>query len=225
MTIKLQFVVSCCLYQFARILAQDASGFLLGMENKMKKMVLASALVLSISSVQAVESPRWDYATLSYQTVDIDGEKLSGLGFGGSKLLGKNVFVSGAYSNTSDTINSVDFDFNTLSVGLGYRTEISSKTDFFGVVSYEDVELESSFRGNSDKEGDSGYGLTAGVRSMLTDKVELTGSLKYIDIAEETDTGLSVSALYNFTTQFSAGVGYTKSDDIDGFSISAVYFF
>jgi hypothetical protein len=199
------------------------------MEFKMKKVVLVSALLLSFGSVQAAESPRWDSASISYQSVDVDGDKLTGFALSGSKLLGEDFFVVGSYGNASDDIDmfgsNVNLDFNTLSVGLGYRYAISQNSDFFGVVSYEDVEVEASYQGNSESISDNGYGLTIGVRSMLSEKVELSGSIQYVDIADETETAFSVSALYNFTEQFSAGVGYSKADDVDTLSVSAVYFF
>lgn len=195
----------------------------------MKKVVLASALLLSLGTVQAAESPRWDRASISYQSVDIDGDKLTGFAISGSKLLGEDFFVVGSYGNASDDLeiysSSVEVDFNTLSVGLGYRYSISQTTDFFGVVSYEDMEVEVSYQGNSASESENGYGLKVGVSSMLSEKFELNGSLQYVDIADETETAFGVSALYNFTEQFSAGVGYIKADDVDTLSVSAVYFF
>jgi len=195
----------------------------------MKRVVLASALLLSLGTAQAAESPRWDSASISYQSVDVDGDKLTGFAVSGSKLLGEDFFVIGSYGNASDDIeiynSNVEVDFNTLSVGLGYRHSISQSTDFFGVVSYEDVEVEASYQGNSESVSDNGYGLRIGVRSMLSEKVELSGSIQYMDIADETETAFGISALYNFTEQFSAGVGYSKADDVDALSVSAVYFF
>ncbi|WP_206486186.1 porin family protein [Thalassotalea sp. G2M2-11] len=195
----------------------------------MKKVVLASALLLSLGTAHAVESPRWDYASISYQSVDIDGDKLTGFAISGSKLLNKDFFIAGSYGNASDDVkiynSRVDVDFNTLSLGLGYRSAISQTTDLFGVISYEDMEVEASYQGNSESESENGYGLALGVRSMLSEKIELSGSIKYIDIADETETAFGVTALYNFTEQFSAGVGFSKSDDVDAISVSAVYFF
>ena len=191
----------------------------------MKQVVLASALLLSLGTAQAAESPRWNSASISYQSVDIDGDKLTGFAVSGSKLLGEDFFVVGSYGNASDDIEGIEFDFNTLSVGLGYRYAISQNTDFFGVVSYEDVEVEVSYQGNSESVSDNGYGLRVGIRSMLSEKVELSGSLQYVDIADETETAFGISALYNFTEQFSAGVSYSKVDDVDTLSVSAIYFF
>ncbi|MEP7702371.1 porin family protein [Paraglaciecola sp. 25GB23A] len=195
----------------------------------MKKLVLVSALLLAFGPVQASESPRWDSVSISYQSVDVDGDKLTGFGLSGSKLLAENFFVVGSYGSASDDIDvfgaNVELDFNTLSLGLGYRYAFSKSSDFFGVISYEDVEVEATYEGNSESNGDNGYGLTVGVRSMLSEKIELSGSIQYVDIADETETAFGVAALYNFTEQFSAGVGYSKADDLDTLSVSAVYFF
>lgn len=195
----------------------------------MKKLVLASALLLSMGTIQAAESIRWDSASLSYQSVDLDGDKLTGFGIAGTKLVSDNVFIAGSYASVSDDIDvfgsKVDVDFNTLSIGLGYRHAISSTTDFFGIVSYQDMEVEASFQGNSEDDSENGYGLQAGLRSLVTAQLELSGSLSYVDIADESETGFNVSAMYHFTDQFSAGVGYGKSDDVDSLSLSATIFF
>lgn len=195
----------------------------------MKKLVLASALLLSMGTIQAAESVRWDSASLSYQSVDIDGDKLTGFGISGTKLVSDNLFIVGSYASVSDDIDvfgsKVDVDFNTLSVGLGYRHAISTTTDFFGIVSYQNMEVEASFQGNFEDVSENGYGLEAGLRSLVTAQLELSGSISYVDIADESETGFNVSAMYHFTDQFSAGVGYSKSDDLDSLSLSAIIFF
>jgi opacity protein-like surface antigen len=199
------------------------------MEFKMKKVVLVSALLLSMGSIQAAESVRWDSASLSYQSVDVEGDKLTGFGVSGTKLIGEDFFIAGSYSSVSDDVDifgsKIDVDFNTLSVGLGYRHAISNKIDLFGIFSYQDMEVKASFQGESDSESENGYGLEAGVRSLVTENIELSGSLSYVDIADESETGFDVSAIYHFTNQFSAGVGYGTSDDMDTLSLSAVLFF
>jgi hypothetical protein len=202
------------------------------MEIKMKKVLLTSALLLSIGSVQAAETaqaPRWDSVSVSYQSVDVENETLTGFGIAGSKLLGESFFITGGLSNASDDIRisneSVEVDLNTLSVGLGYRQPISQNTDVFGVVSYEDMEAEAKYQGNSVSAGDNGYGFKVGVRSIVTEQVELGASIQYIDISEDSDTVFAVSALYNFTERFSAGIGYSKAEDVNTLSVSAYYFF
>ena len=202
---------------------------LCGMEIKMKKVVLASALLLSIGSVQAAENIRWDSASLSYQSIDVDGNKLKGFAVSGTKLINDDVYVAASYFSASNDDLSVqgdkvDADINGLSVGLGYRHTISSHTDLFGIVSYEDREADISFNGGSEDSDDNGYGLEVGIRSLVLENIELAGSLNYIDLGDGSDTGFEVSAMYHFTDQFSASVGYADEGDEDYTSISTVFF-
>tara|TARA_R110001583_G_scaffold2233_17_gene16485 strand:- start:1165 stop:1326 length:162 start_codon:yes stop_codon:yes gene_type:complete len=53
--------------------------------------------LLSIGSIQAAEFVRWDSASLSYQSVDIDGDKLTSFGVFRTKLIGENIFITGGY--------------------------------------------------------------------------------------------------------------------------------
>ena len=196
----------------------------------MKKTLIISTLLVCSGLAQAEESLRWDSAAISYQSVDLDGETFSGFGLSASKLISDDFFVTGSYSNSSDDITiyeseKVDLDLDMLSIGFGYRYELTQSTDFFGIVSYEDIELESSYLGNSLSTGDNGYGLEAGVRSMVTADIELKGAIKYINIDDSSETALNVAAVYNFTEQFAASIGYSNSDDLDVLSIAAVYYF
>lgn len=195
----------------------------------MRKIVIASAFLLSISATQAEEAVRWDKASLSYLSADIDGNRFTGYGASGSKLIGESFFIAGSYSAVSDDIgiagSKADLDVNTFSIGLGYRYAISNSTDFFGVVAYHDKEVKAPGQVFSVDESYSGYGLQAGVRSLVTDNIELSGSLNYVNLDVESKGGFNVSAMYHFTSVFSAGIGYEQVDNIDSLSLSAVFFF
>lgn len=195
----------------------------------MKKTILASALLLAVGSAHAAESVRWDSVSLAYQSVDVDGDKLTGFGVSATKLLGTNVFIGAGYSSVSDDVellgSIMDLDFNSLSVGLGYRHGITGTTDVFGAVSYQDFEIEASYQGQSVSESDSGYGLEAGVRSLVTHQLELGASLMYTDVGDESETGFKLSATLHLTEHLSLGAGYGKADDVDTLSASASLFF
>jgi len=200
------------------------------MEFKMKKLALASALLLSAGAVQAAESIQWDSATVTYQSVDLgDDVKLSGFGISGTKLINDSFFVAGSYSSVSDEMDivgqKVDVGLDAQSVGVGYRYAMSSTTDFFSVLSYRDLKAKASFKGESVDNGDNGYGLDLGLRSLVLAQLELGGSLSYVAIGEEADTGFDINAMYHFTDQIAAGVGYGKADDVDTVSLTATMFF
>ena len=109
------------------------------------------------------------------------------------------------------------------SAGVGYRYGLTQNTDFFGEVTYEyvniDVELDSI-----SGEDDNGYGITAGIRSMLSEQFELRGAIRYIDI-EDDETAFEIGADYFFTPQFSFGATYVIADDVDLLDVSARYTF
>ena len=73
-------------------------------------------------------------------------------------------------------------------------------------------------------EDDNGYGITAGIRSMLSEQFELRGAIRYIDI-EDDETAFEIGADYFFTPQFSFGATYVIADDVDLLGVSARYTF
>jgi len=190
-----------------------------------KKLLLASALLLAAGSIHAVESVRWDNASLSYQTVDSDGSDLSGFSLSGMKLINDNVFITGGYSSVSGDESFFDIDFTSLAFGFGYRHAHSKTTDFFGVASIlrQEVDISSSFGSIDDSE--SGFDLQAGIRSLVNPNIELSGALRFVDIADDTETGLNLSAMYHFTEQYSAGISYDTTGDADTINLSAILFF
>ena len=87
---------------------------------------------------------------------------------------------------------------------------------------YVDIDVDAGFA--SAEADDNGYGITAGIRSMLSEQFELRGVIRYIDI-EEDDTAFEIGADYFFTPQFSFGATYVIADDVDLLGISARYTF
>ncbi len=211
--------------------------------NKMKKIILSASLLLVVGSAQAIDSPKWDSVTVSYQSIDVIDENLNGFGFSGSHSISDDFFVVGSYVSLStqgdygyiEEINNepyffsapADFEFNTLSAGIGYRTAVSSHSDLFTAVSYVGTKVKATLRERSasDSNKDNGYNVQVGLRSLVTPNIELSSSLVYTDIGESSDTGASVAVAYHITELFSLGLSYSKSDDSDGFSGNATFSF
>ncbi|RVU84271.1 porin family protein [Leucothrix sargassi] len=201
----------------------------------MKKVLIGSALLLSVAATSAFAAPKWDQITGTYSAFDIDfdGFKVDFTGFGlsGTKLVTPNLFVEGSLSTVSeDETGDELLSFNELSLGLGYRHSISATTDIFGVVSYEDAEVEAE----DETASESGYGLKAGIRSMVSPKVELAAEVKYVDIEDVDNATFAVSGDYFFTPQFSVGASYSTGlnvfselieEDFNTLNFSASYSF
>ncbi|QJR80733.1 porin family protein [Alteromonas pelagimontana] len=194
----------------------------------MKRTLLAT-LIAGLSMNAFAAAPSWDLVELGYAKAKLDfgAEEIepAGAAFYGSKLLGENVFLAASYSVLSDDFDGADLDLDQGSLGVGYRFSATASTDVFAAVSYEYVKLSASYRGYSLKADDNGFGVTVGVRSMVTDTLELSSSIRHIEIDSEGETQISVGGNYFFTQAFAVGVSYSIADDEDMMGISVRYNF
>lgn len=196
----------------------------------MKIKLLAIATAAFFSTATFAQAPSWDLIEVGYAKGDVDDLGLSevsprGFAIGASKLLGENVFILGSYSMLSDDRFGVDLDLDQASIGLGYRLSLNETTDAYVTASYEYIELGASANGNSASFDDNGYGIGVGVRSRLTEKFEVDGSIGFIDIADESETALSASAYYYFTDAVALGAHYSITADVSVYGVSLRYSF
>ena len=191
----------------------------------MKRTILASIFgALSLNAFAA--SPSYDFVKAGYVQADIEDAgdfEPTGFQIQGFKSLNENVYLTGRYGQLGEDVSGVDIDLDYVSAGVGYRYGLTQNTDFFGEVTYEYVNLDVELDSISG-EDDNGYGITAGVRSMLSEQFELRGAIRYIDI-EDDETAFEIGADYFFTPQFSFGATYVIADDVDLLGVSARYTF
>ena len=191
----------------------------------MKRTILASIFgALSLNAFAA--SPSYDFVKAGYVQADIEDAgdfEPTGFQIQGFKSLNENVYLTGRYGQLSEDVSGVDIDLDYASAGVGYRYGLTQNTDFFGEVTYEYVNLDIELDSISG-EDDNGYGITAGIRSMLSEQFELRGAIRYIDI-EDDETAFEIGADYFFTPQFSFGATYVIADDVDLLGVSARYTF
>ena len=194
------------------------------MKNGVSRALLGAAFLLPAFS-QAQESQpelaqfNYTYLQLSYDETDfdigpgdVDGD---GLTLSGSFELNDDWHIYTAYSQAD-----LDFglDVDTWAIGAGYVYPLKDGIDLYGRVLYID---QSSDAANLD---DDGLGLQARIRARINDQFELEGGLQYVDVSDS-DISLQGMARYNFTEQFSAGIGITLAGDTDGIGINARYSF
>lgn len=195
----------------------------------MKKSIIAAAFICLAGSVQAEQAPHWDSISLSYNFVDLDGLDLSGPGLSGSKLLNENVFVAASYSHVSDEVqltnDKVDIDVDTWSIGIGWRHGLSATTDLYGLLSYEEAEAELSTSNFSLNSSGENLTLRGGLRSMVTDRVELSGALGVQTDSGSSEAILEVGGRYYLTEQTAIGAGYVRADDVNQAALSLSFDF
>jgi len=196
-------------------------------KNIITSVLLATSL-LTANVALAETAPSWDLVQISYASLEIDeADELDFTGFNlsGSKLINENVFVLASYTALSDSYEGVDLNVDTYAIGVGYRYGLNNTTDIYGSVSFQGAELKASGNGESDSIDDTGYGLAVGIRSMVTDQVELSAAISYVSIDSESDTAFSAAAFYNINDQFSVGAGFSTSSDASGYNLTARYSF
>jgi len=191
----------------------------------MFRRFLGVILVFALSPALAGDLS-YSFIELGYQKADIDaglaGIDVDGDGYGirGSFEVGENWFIPVSYSALSFDLG---VDLDQLSAGVGYHGELSSGTDFFATLSYLRAEVSASGFGSADE---SGYGATIGVRGMLTDAVELSGSIGYSDLGDGADgTAFGASALYSFTDNFALGFNLGFEEDVTIYGVGARFYF
>ncbi|QJR80830.1 TonB-dependent receptor [Alteromonas pelagimontana] len=182
----------------------------------MRKFSLMATLITGALSFSALaDSPDWQYVEGGYTALDIDnagGFDPDGATIGGKYMLKNNIYLSGDYSFFED--HSIDIDM--LSLGAGYRMRINAMTDAYVGANYERID--------SDFDDENGYSVNAGIRSRVTDQVELAGEIGYYDV-DEGDVTVKVGANYYFTPQWAIGASYEKLDDADITQVTARYAF
>ena len=164
----------------------------------------------------------YNYFQLDYRRIDVDDISVDGDGFGlgGAFEVGENWFIVAGYA-TADLDFGVDLD--QLEAGVGYHADMSENADVFATLSYVSVEASAPGVGSLD---DNGFGIRVGVRGMVNEQVELTGSIGYVDLDDFGDgTSLGASAFYSFTDAFALGLVIETDDDITSYGLAGRFYF
>ena len=71
---------------------------------------------------------------------------------------------------------------------------------------------------------ENGYSINAGLRSMVTEQIELNGEIGYYDVFDGEAT-IKIGANYYVTPQWAFGASYKSVDDLDILQVNARYAF
>jgi len=166
------------------------------MKQSTDTVTLAAALLLAVTmvSAQAAAGPRYTYIEGGYQYTELDdptgfGADLDGSGFfvAGSFAVTEIFHVFGGYSDTDLKVDlgigTAEIDYQTLNLGVGLNWALNDRIDLVGRVAWVDVEAKFE----DVKEDDSGFGLSLGLRSMLTDRFEINTALNYVNLGSDAD--------------------------------------
>lgn len=203
--------------------------------NKLTPLALAFTMS-SMSTAVAAETFSYTYISAEYEnlTEEVDGisEDLEGDGIslGFSVNVVPNFAIIGAYGKLSADVTSggstLDIDMNIGSIGGLFHTPINETTDFIAGIELIRGSLDLELNGNALPDEDSdGHALFAGIRAMVSDKVELTGILFRVDIEDDSTTTVSLGGSYYIEKLFSLDAGYSFNSDGDSLTLGVTKYF
>lgn len=208
--------------------------------------IVAAVLLMAASSPALAQDVRYSWFEISYvgqdvdrsgsftdialgQTVDVSASDGNGIKFRGSVGTWNNLFAFIDYSSSDIDVSALvsnaqgqfpaedEFDFTTVRGGIGYKWSLTPKIDIFGALSYDSTDFDfGSFAGEEFDTDDQDIGITLGVRSMLTDEIELRAHARHTGVGDvDLNTGILDS-----DTLFGVGFGYEL---VRGLSITGDY--
>ena len=173
----------------------------------------------------------YNFVELGYQKIDVDDVGIGadadgdGFGIGGAFEIGESWFVAASYSSAELDLPvgfGVSIDLDQMALGAGWHTAMSDNSDFYALLQYVQAELSVDGFGSADEDG---IGATIGIRGMVTDKVEIGGSIGYVDLGDAGDgTAFGANLLYNFTENFAAGVFLDIEEDVTGYGAGVRFY-
>ena len=127
------------------------------------------------------------------------------------------MFLVGSFANQEadlelfgDTAES-----DTISIGVGYHSPINENTDFVGSAQY--IDYEADIYGT--EVDDDGYSLSGGIRSMVSDTVELSAGVMHVSDGDDSETGITLGAAVNVSASIALIVNYLNIDSDDAIGL------
>ena len=185
----------------------------------MKKFLVLIALGLAFIGAPAMAAD-YDYVGAAYTATDLQDRSGDGFTVDASKSIGSHLFVQGGYRNGFNS----DLKAGTASLALGAHTLLGAKTDGY-VLARATAVVDDRF--DTDK---FGYEAEAGVRHLLTERLELRGGvlateLRSISSVKDVRYFGKVGAEYAITKQFRVGADVLAKDGVTEAAVGVrVYF-
>ena len=190
--------------------------------------IVAALLLMAASSPALAQDVRYSWFEISFvgqdvdrngslsdivlgQTVDVSATDGNGIKFRGSVGTWNNLFAFIDYSSSDIDVGALvsnaqgqfpaedEFDFTSVRGGVGLKWSLTPKTDIYGAVSYDSTDFDfGSFAGENFDTDDQDVGVTLGIRSMITDEIELRAHARHTGVGDvdlntgELDCGYSL---------------------------------
>ncbi|GGN30779.1 MULTISPECIES: hypothetical protein [Marinomonas] len=166
----------------------------------MKKLLLSSLAATAFTLSMTAHANTFTYLDYGFGSIDPDytvaNDDFSSLS--GAFEFGKGAFIAAE----STEYGSIDL----MAIGAGVYAPVGRASSLFGILQFVDVDW------NNNNDDDTGYRLTAGLRSSLADRLEIEGKLKYDDVFSETDSSFALGLRFYITRNFSIAANYDVAE-------------
>lgn len=180
------------------------------------RTLFAALALLALPGLAAADfdynSAEFGYVDVNYDVgpVDVDG---NGFRLAGRYTLADSFFIAGRYDD-------YDFDFgldgSVLEITGGYFYSFGEDLDFVATLTYVDRQLSVNGFGGDD----NGLGVAGGVRSRLSDAIQVDAMLRYVDMdAGDTDTSLELRGRYYFNDSLAVQASASLGGDFETLGI------
>ncbi len=193
--------------------------------------VASCAIGMCISSLAIADAPNYTFVELAYSTGDLD-VSVGGIGSvdidedgveleGSVSLLDDRLWLVGSYTDLSGDEAGIDLDVETIGLGVGWIFKPGEATTIDASVIYREDEL--SAIGLS---GDvSGPGVAVGVRSNVSDLIEIFGRLGYLEDDYEGAITADLGLVFNINERWGITAAYEWLDvDDQGVEVELTQF-
>ena len=201
----------------------------------------------------AAKSLNYSYIEIDYLNLDVDEPNESnvfdtnfdnggGFGIDASCKFNGNFFVYGSYSETEADFNFRDHTnafvpgytyvlfFN---LGVGYILSMSERSDIVLRAGYADIKFNDFDSGTTNDpdvndfrdDPSDGYTLDAKLRSQLTDNIETSIGLRYLDIEDIGGISLIANVMYEFNQNCGLNVNLDAGDELMVWRLGVRYSF
>ncbi|MEZ5563765.1 MAG: hypothetical protein R3F27_12505 [Gammaproteobacteria bacterium] len=179
---------------------------------------LSAASLLAAGTAAAVE-PQWNYGQIGWiqgDGLENDGES-DGFKVDASIGFLENYHFQLSYEDGTfdDYFNDTDWDGYNATLGFHQAISASGNTQIIANINYFDIDFDED-GGEGYGSTTDGYGLGFGLRSMISERVELEGMINWIkgnwdpdwssNDEDYTDTSLKVGGRYHWMPNVSTGI-------------------
>lgn len=191
-----------------------------------------------LTSMAIAEGPAWTYVDLGYVIGDSDDNSQLGEGdYSGYSARASLEFLDNFHTRLEyvDADWSDDAGQDGYTIALGAHTAITESTDLVTEFIYTDQNIDNGFIEYS-YDGYDGYGLNVGLRTLITDKLELSGgvSIRALEVndcsqnCDQTQVTIYFGGQYFVNDDMSVGIDYSEfdvqtTDDFGSMGIVNIY--